>query len=82
VRRSFPDVELADMAESCSLDVADRGGASLEEVADSLNLTREQVRTIELRALAKTHLLSLGRRARGVSSPQLSIRVRRPETGP
>lgn len=39
------------MAESCALDVADRGGATLEEVGDLLNVTRERVRQIEADAL-------------------------------
>ena len=45
--------EIWDMAETCSLDVADRGGAILEELGEFLNLTRERVRQIEARALRK-----------------------------
>jgi len=45
--------EVWDMAETCSLDVADRGGAILEDVGRLLNLTRERVRQIEARALRK-----------------------------
>lgn len=40
--------------ESCTLDVADRGGVSLDEVADILHFaSRESVRLIEARALNK-----------------------------
>jgi len=37
---------------SCALDVADRGGATLEEVGALINVTRERVRQIEVMALA------------------------------
>jgi len=39
--------------ESCSLDVADRGGLTLEEIANVLGLTRERIRQIELGAIKK-----------------------------
>jgi DNA-directed RNA polymerase sigma subunit (sigma70/sigma32) len=41
------------MAETCSLDVADRGGITLEEVGAILNLTRERIRQVEVRGLYK-----------------------------
>lgn len=50
---NFPDLEPGELAESCALDVADRGGETLERVAERMNLTRERVRQIESRALAK-----------------------------
>lgn len=53
LRLNFPDIEPADMAESCALDVADRGGATLEEVGAVMNLTREAVRLIETAFKAK-----------------------------
>ena len=37
----------------CVLDVADRGGSTLQEVADCLAVTRERIRQIELKALRK-----------------------------
>ena len=36
---------------SCALDVADRGGQTLEEVGDCLGVTRERIRQIEARLL-------------------------------
>lgn len=50
---NFWGKEPDEMAESCSLDVADRGGLELTEVAAALGLTREAARVIELRAAAK-----------------------------
>jgi hypothetical protein len=41
------------MAETCSLDVADRGGLTLEGIGALLNVTRERVRQIEERAPPK-----------------------------
>lgn len=53
LKLNFPDLEVEGMTESCALDVADRGGATLEEVGDLLNMTRERVRQVEARASAK-----------------------------
>lgn len=50
---NFPDLQPEEMNESCALDVADRGGVSLEEVGARINLTREAVRLIEVSAFAK-----------------------------
>lgn len=50
LKLNFPDIEPGDMSESCSLDIADRGGATLEVVGDLMNVTRERLRQMEVRA--------------------------------
>jgi hypothetical protein len=51
VKLNFPDKELWEVADTCALDVADRGGITLEEVGAIMNLTRERVRQLETRGL-------------------------------
>jgi hypothetical protein len=58
VRETFPGVEVWDMPETCALDVADRGGAALEEVAALMNLTPERAGRVE--ALAVERVLGPG----------------------
>jgi hypothetical protein len=53
IKLNFPDLDVCDMKETCSLDVADRGGITLEEVGEILNLTRERIRQVEVRGLLK-----------------------------
>jgi hypothetical protein len=53
IKLNFPDLEVWEMKETCSLDVADRGGVTLEEVGEILNLTRERIRQVEVRGLLK-----------------------------
>ena len=53
IKTNFPDREVDELAESCTLDVADAGGGTLEDVAEAMNLTRERVRQLETKALAK-----------------------------
>lgn len=53
IKLNFPDLEVWEMNESCSLDVADRGGTTLEDVGAIMNLTRERIRQVEVKALAK-----------------------------
>jgi hypothetical protein len=52
---NFPDLEPDQIPadRSCALDVADRGGETLEVVGEALNLTREAIRIIENKVLAK-----------------------------
>ena len=53
IKINFPDLEPEDMKDTCSLDVAERGGITLEEVGEIMNLTRERVRQVETQGLAK-----------------------------
>jgi len=53
IKLNFPDLEVWEMNETCALDVADRGGTTLEEVGAIMNLTRERIRQVEVKALAK-----------------------------
>lgn len=53
IKLNFPDVEIWEMTETCALDVADRGGITLEEVGEIMNLTRERVRQVETAGLAR-----------------------------
>ncbi len=60
IKLNFPDLEVWEMAETCSLDVADRGGITLEEVGEILNLTRERIRQVEVRGLLKLKMIGPG----------------------
>lgn len=53
IQFNAPDSEVWEMAETCALDVAERGDSTYEEVGTDLQLTREGVRQIEARALRK-----------------------------
>ena len=53
IKLNFPDLDVWEMSETCALDVADRGGITLEEVGEIMNLTRERVRQVETAGLAK-----------------------------
>ncbi|MBU6161975.1 MAG: DNA-binding protein, partial [Myxococcales bacterium] len=56
IKLNFPDLEVWEMPETCALDVADRGGITLEEVGEILNLTRERIRQVEVHGLEKLQL--------------------------
>jgi Sigma-70, region 4 len=53
IKINFPDVEVWEMTDTCALDIADRGGITLEEVGEIMNLTRERVRQLETQGLAR-----------------------------
>jgi hypothetical protein len=57
IKLNFPDLEVWEMVETCALDVADRGGTTLEEVGAIMNLTRERIRQVEVKGLAKLEAL-------------------------
>jgi hypothetical protein len=52
-RLTHPDLEPWELEETCSLDVADRGGGTLEDVAAVMSVTRERIRQIEELALRR-----------------------------
>lgn len=53
IKINHPHLELWEIRETCSLDVAERGEVTLETVAEVMNLTRERARQIETRGLLK-----------------------------
>ncbi len=53
IKLNFPDVEVWEMGETCALDIAERGGITLEEVGEIMNLTRERIRQLEMSGLTK-----------------------------
>ena len=53
IKINFPDLEVWEMTDTCALDIADRGGITLEEVGEIMNLTRERVRQLETQGLAR-----------------------------
>lgn len=50
---SFPELEVDQLVDTCSLDVADRGGETLESTGNLINRTRERTRQIEFVAIRK-----------------------------
>jgi len=71
IKLNFPHLEVWEMAETCSLDAADRGGITLEEVGAIMNLTRERIRQVEVRGLIRirAHAPDLG----GPGGPSAAI---------
>ena len=51
IKLNFPDLEPWELEHTCSLDIADAGGLTLEEIGVVTNLTRERVRQVEVRGL-------------------------------
>lgn len=50
---NFPHLEPHELVHTCALDVADRGGVTLEETGAMMNLVRERIRQVEMRAKIK-----------------------------
>jgi len=53
IKINFPDIEVWEMKETCALDIAERGGITLEDVGAIMNLTRERIRQVEMTGLDK-----------------------------
>ncbi len=58
IKINFPDLEPWELTHTCALDVAERGGITLEEVGEIMNLTRERIRQVEVRGLLKLKMAS------------------------
>ena len=56
IKINFPDLDVWELEETCALDVAERGGITLEEVGEIMNLTRERIRQIEVHGLIKLQM--------------------------
>ena len=59
IKINFPHLEVWEMEETCALDVAGRGGITLEEVGEIMNLTRERIRQVEVRGLLKLKMTAV-----------------------
>jgi hypothetical protein len=60
IKFNYPDLldhtgapELEYLSETCALDIADRGGITLEVLGEILNVTRERARQLEVSATAR-----------------------------
>jgi len=53
IKINFPDLEVWEMQHTCSLDVAENGALTLEEIGLITNLTRERIRQVEVHGLLK-----------------------------
>ncbi len=53
VKLNFPEKEIWELEYTCALDVSEKGGITLEEVGEIMNLTRERIRQVETRGLEK-----------------------------
>ena len=74
---NFPDIEddeardMRELRDTCALDVADRGGETLEGVGERMNFTRERTRQVEAMAVAKVSDTGELERFRGVEPADL-----------
>lgn len=66
IKLNFPALEVDELTESCSLDVADQGGKQLERIGALFNITSGRVGQIEAKAIAKvkSRAAALDRRVR------------------
>ena len=58
IKLNFPDKEIWELEYTCALDVAEKGGITLEEVGEIMNLTRERIRQVETRGLLKLRTIA------------------------
>jgi hypothetical protein len=81
IKLNFPDLDVWEMPVSCALDVADSGGSTLEDVGAIMNLTRERIRQLEVKALAKLEALRDMSELREYSDGEVSRKRRLPTVG-
>jgi hypothetical protein len=55
IKSNFPDLEVWEMVETCTIDVAAREGESLERVGEAMNITRARIQQIEAPAKRAVH---------------------------
>lgn len=53
IKINFPDLEPWEIPETCALEVAEHGGEKLVEVGRIINTSRERIRQIEKKSIAK-----------------------------
>lgn len=53
IKLNFPDLEPGEIPITCSLDIADQGGATLDEIGNAMNLSRERIRQLETKIIEK-----------------------------
>jgi hypothetical protein len=53
IKLAHPHLDPWELDETCALDVADRGGETLERLGELLGVTRERIRQLEVAALQK-----------------------------
>jgi hypothetical protein len=70
IKINFPDLEPWELKHTCALDIADRNGITLEDVGEIMNLTRERIRQVEVRGLAKLRAMSPSREEIGAGYPE------------
>lgn len=77
IKINFPDLEPWELGTTCALDVADRGGITLEEVGEIMNLTRERIRQVEVRGLVKLREASPAPEELGANAEEMQARHRK-----
>src|SRR5688572_17077984 len=70
IKLNFPDKEIWELEHTCALDVAEKGGITLEEVGAIMNLTRERIRQVETRGLMKLREATEATPERPVEEPK------------
>ncbi|MEY3012792.1 MAG: hypothetical protein RIT45_1527 [Pseudomonadota bacterium] len=68
IKINFPDLEVWEMPHTCALDIAERGGITLEEVGTIMNLTRERIRQVEVAGLDKLQQEDFAVEARAIDA--------------